>query len=56
LREAKKEGTEVQIKLVLSPWDVGMDPGKEFRVFVPPPAAKTGQEADAAEFAISAIS
>jgi hypothetical protein len=54
--EAKKEGTEAQIKLVLNPWDAGMDPGKEFRVFVPPPAAKTGQDANATEFAISAIS
>jgi hypothetical protein len=54
--DAKKEDREMQIKLVLNPWNEGMDAGKEFRVFVPPPTAKTGQEADATEFAISAIS
>jgi hypothetical protein len=54
--DAKKDDREMQIKLVLNPWDEAMDPGKEFRVFVPPPAAKTGREADATEFAISAIS
>ncbi|KAI4658932.1 uncharacterized protein J4E79_006692 [Alternaria viburni] len=54
--DAKKEGREMEIKLVLNPWDEGMDAGKEFRVFVPPPAAKTGREANAAEFEISAIS
>ncbi|KAI4652413.1 hypothetical protein J4E93_002615 [Alternaria ventricosa] len=54
--DARKEGREMEIKLVLNPWDEGMDAGKEFRVFVPPPAAKTGREAVAAEFSISAIS
>ncbi|KAI4629138.1 uncharacterized protein J4E87_003399 [Alternaria ethzedia] len=54
--DAKKEGREMQIKLVLNPWDEEMDPAKEFRVFVPPPAAKIGREALAAQFEVSAIS
>jgi len=54
--DAKKERREMEIKLVLNPWDGGMDAGKEFRVFVPPPAAKTGREVTVAEFEISAIS
>ncbi|KAI4681793.1 uncharacterized protein J4E84_007389 [Alternaria hordeiaustralica] len=54
--DAKKEEREMEIKLVLNPWDEGMDPAKEFRVFVPPPAAKTGREALAAQFGVSAIS
>ena len=54
--DAKREEREMQIKLVLNPWDEGMDPAKEFLVFVPPPAAKTGREALAAQFEVSAIS
>ncbi|KAL1797281.1 hypothetical protein ACET3X_003887 [Alternaria dauci] len=54
--DAKTENREMQIKLVLNPWDEGMDPDKEFRVFVPPPAAKTRREADVTEFWVSAIS
>jgi hypothetical protein len=54
--DAKREERDMQIKLVLNPWDAGMDAGREFRVFVPPPAAKTGMEADARAMAISGIS
>ncbi|KAI4950398.1 hypothetical protein J4E91_004280 [Alternaria rosae] len=54
--DARKEGRQMKIKLVLNPWDEGMDPAKEFRVFVPPAAARTGREAVASEFEISAIS
>jgi hypothetical protein len=44
------------IKLVLNPWNEGMDPDKEIRVFVPPPAAKNAREPHATEFVISAMS
>jgi hypothetical protein len=54
--DAKTEDREMQIKLVLNPWNEGMDPDKEFRVFVPPPAAKNTRKPHATEFAISAIS
>jgi hypothetical protein len=37
--DAETEGKEMEIKLVLDPWDEGMDPGREVRVFIPPPAA-----------------
>ncbi|EUC44968.1 hypothetical protein COCMIDRAFT_96930, partial [Bipolaris oryzae ATCC 44560] len=36
---AEKEDRETKIKLVLNRWDEGMDPGREFRAFVSPPAA-----------------
>jgi hypothetical protein len=37
---ADAEGREVRIELVLNPWDEEMDIANEFRVFVPPPAAR----------------
>ncbi|KAJ6201724.1 hypothetical protein J3E72DRAFT_182069 [Bipolaris maydis] len=36
---AEKEERNMEIKLVLNRWHEGMDPGREFRVFVSPPAA-----------------
>jgi hypothetical protein len=51
--DAGEEGREMVIRLVLNPWDERMDPGKEFRVFVPPPAARGSKIKD---FRISAIS
>lgn len=50
--DAEKEGRGVQIKFVLHPWDEGMDPKREFRVFVPPPAARGGSE----RFRVGAVS
>ncbi|KAF1849812.1 uncharacterized protein K460DRAFT_390464 [Cucurbitaria berberidis CBS 394.84] len=54
-QDAKKEEREMVLKLVLNPWDEGMDPGREFRVFVPPPAAR-GEKINAELLAVSAIS
>lgn len=61
--DAVKEDREMKIKLVLNRWDGGMDPGREFRVFVSPPAAaqaRTTNHPMAAprpdDFRISAIS
>jgi hypothetical protein len=51
--DARKEGRDVSITLVLNPWDEGMDPAREFRVFVPPPAARGLESKD---FRVSAIS
>ncbi|KAF1937552.1 hypothetical protein EJ02DRAFT_505929 [Clathrospora elynae] len=34
---AKEQERDMVMPLVLNPWDETMDPGKEFRVFVPPP-------------------
>lgn len=42
--EAEQEGREMNIVLVLNPWDEGMDAGREFRVFVPPPTARGVKE------------
>jgi hypothetical protein len=53
--DAKRESRDMYIKLVLNPWDEGMDPGKEFRVFVPPPTA-SGKAAAPENIAVSAIS
>jgi hypothetical protein len=39
-KTADAEGREVQLDLVLNPWDEDMDIATEFRVFVPPPAAR----------------
>jgi hypothetical protein len=38
--DAKEEGREMEIKLVVNKWDEGMDVEREFRVFVPPPLAR----------------
>lgn len=54
---AAREGREMSIKLVLDRWDDGMDTAREFRVFVPPPAAAAATDSETCKnFKISAIS
>ncbi len=53
--DAAKQGRDMVLHLVLNPWDENMSPDREFRVFVPPPAAR-GANGTADEFKISAIS
>ena len=52
---AAAEGREVQLDLVLNPWDDKMCQETEFRVFVPPPAAR-GDPASLDSLHITAIS
>ncbi|KAF2117653.1 hypothetical protein BDV96DRAFT_644004 [Lophiotrema nucula] len=57
--EATQAGREVKVNMVLNPWNKNMDPGYEFRVFVPPPAArgpKTPKNSFIKDFKIAAIS
>jgi hypothetical protein len=49
-------GQGVQMQLILNPWNEGMVPAKEFRVFVPPPAARGIREPHIHGFTLSAIS
>jgi hypothetical protein len=44
------------MQLILNPWDSTMDPAKEFRIFVPPPAARGTINPRVNNFTISAIS
>lgn len=44
------------MKLILNPWDAFMDPAKEFRVFVPPPAARGQLKLRISDFQVGAIS
>ena len=53
--DAGRERMEMRIGLVLSLWDGGMDAGREFRAFVPPPAAR-GTKGEIGELRVSAIS
>jgi hypothetical protein len=53
--DATTQGRKMEIKLVLNPWDEGMDPGKEFRIFLPPPAA-AGKASTSQNLLISGIS
>lgn len=48
---ARAHGKDVNIKIAINAWDGGMDPMREFRVFVPPPGARLSEE-----MKISAIS
>ncbi|KAJ4351026.1 hypothetical protein N0V95_004197 [Ascochyta clinopodiicola] len=52
---AEQQDRELQLQLVLNAWDDAMDPRREFRVFVPPPAAR-GAASVVAQFAITAVS
>ena len=52
---ADAEGREVQLDLVLNSWDDSMDIANEFRVFVPPPAAR-GAPASLESLCVAAIS
>jgi hypothetical protein len=45
----------MKIELVLNPWDEGMDPSREFRVFVPPPTARDAKE-EVSQMRVSAVS
>jgi hypothetical protein len=60
LQRAKKDADEagevVTTQLILNPWDESMDPAKEFRVFVPPPAALGNLQPHVNDLRISAIS
>jgi hypothetical protein len=55
-KDAKAQGRQMEIELVLSPWDRGMEPGKQSHVFVPPPAAAAGKASTPLNFEVSAIS
>lgn len=52
---AEAQKRELKIDLVLNPWDSEMDAGREFRVFVPPPAAR-GAEEEVGKLRVSVIS
>lgn len=52
---ADAEVREVQLDIVLSPWDDSMDIATEFRVFVPPPAAR-GAPATLESLCVAAVS
>jgi hypothetical protein len=54
-KTADAEGREVQLDLVLNPWDEEMDTANEFRVFVPPPAAR-GAPATLDSLCVAAVS
>jgi hypothetical protein len=54
--DADRSGGEIKIQLILNPWDATMDPAKEFRVFVPPPAARGVLEPHVNDLEVSAIS
>ncbi|KAH7094566.1 hypothetical protein FB567DRAFT_510478 [Paraphoma chrysanthemicola] len=53
---AEENDMELAVKLILNPWNESMDPAKEFRVFVPPPAARRISKPTVSDFRISAIS
>jgi hypothetical protein len=52
---ANAQERELRIDLILKPWDAFMDPGTEFRCFVPPPAAR-GAAPLVANLRLSAVS
>jgi hypothetical protein len=58
IEEAERDRNESgpKIQLILNPWNDGMDPAKEFRVFVPPPAARGITEPHIDDLKISGIS
>jgi len=55
-QDADKADEAVSMQLILNPWDTSMNPAKEFRVFVPPPAALGNLQPHVKDFKISAIS
>jgi hypothetical protein len=57
-QDAEKEGEEYEPKmqLILNPWNDGMDPAKEFRIFVPQLAARGVIEPHIKDLNISGIS
>jgi len=61
VEDARQDGRDIDLKIVVNRWDSEMDSAKEFRVFVPPPLARlrdrTLDVLDVnADFQISAIS
>lgn len=54
-KTADAEGRDVQLDLVLNPWDEDMDIANRFRVFVPPPAAR-GAPATLESLCVAAVS
>ena len=54
-QDSERKDRGLNILLVLNAWDEGMDAGAEFRVFVPPPAAR-GAKAEASKLKVSAVS
>lgn len=56
LQDATEEGRKITMTGVLNPWNANMDPAFEFRVFVPPPAARQVEDPTLTELEISAIS
>jgi hypothetical protein len=59
VKEDAEEGEDEQglkMQFILNPWNAGMDPAKEFRVFVPPPAARGIRKPRIEDFTPSAIS
>ncbi|KAF9693463.1 hypothetical protein EKO04_008318 [Ascochyta lentis] len=53
--DAEAEDREMQIQLILNPWDEDMDVRREFRVFVPPPAAR-GEAGEVNKLQLTAVS
>ncbi|KAH7084918.1 hypothetical protein BKA63DRAFT_5240 [Paraphoma chrysanthemicola] len=53
---AEENDMELAIKLIPNPWNDSMYPAKEFRVFVPPPAARGISKPTVSDFRISAVS
>ncbi|KAF2035589.1 hypothetical protein EK21DRAFT_107110 [Setomelanomma holmii] len=53
---ADEKQVDMDIKLILNPWNESMDPQTEFRVFVPSPAAGRVRHPTANDFRISSIS
>jgi hypothetical protein len=54
--ERKGTGQGLKVQLFLNPWNEEMDTAKEFRVFVPPPAARGVREPTVEDLRVSAIS
>jgi hypothetical protein len=54
--DADKGDQRAVMQLILNPWNADMDPAREFRIFVPPPAAHGINEPHLYDFKISGIS
>ncbi|KAJ4983595.1 hypothetical protein SVAN01_10914 [Stagonosporopsis vannaccii] len=53
--DAEAQRRDLRMEMVLNLWDDDMDAGREFRVFVPPPAAR-GAQVEVGQLKVSAIS
>ncbi|KAJ4286554.1 hypothetical protein N0V90_013254 [Kalmusia sp. IMI 367209] len=56
MEEATKQGRRMNMLGVLNPWNANMDASYEFRVFVPPPAARQVEDECLNDLKIAAIS